>query len=80
MFFWSVPAMKKSFLRNSSQKFELTHPPLPQASWSYLTCRIVKRLKYRVLSKKWTENKANVVLISVFFTIADQNVTNFDQR
>ena len=58
---------KKSFRRISSQKFELTHPPLPHASWSYVTCRIVKRLKYRVLSKKWTENKAKVVLISVFY-------------
>ena len=71
---------KKSFRRISSQKFELTLPPLPHASWSYVTCRIVKRLKYRVLSKKWTENKAKVVLISVFFTISDQNETNFDQR
>ena len=66
MFFWSVPAMKESFRRNSSQNFELTHPPLPHASWLHVTCRIVKRLKYRVLSKKWTENKAKVVLISVF--------------
>ena len=57
---------KKSFRRNSSQKFELTHPPLPHASWSHMPCRIVKRLKYRVLSKKWTENKAKDVLISVF--------------
>ena len=57
---------KKSFRRNSSQKFELTHPPLPHASWSHVTCRIEKRLKYRVLIKKWTENKAKVVLISVF--------------
>ena len=57
---------KKSIRRNSSQKFELTHPPLPHASWSHVPCRIVKRLKYRVLSKKWTENKAKVVLISVF--------------
>ena len=57
---------KKSFRGNSSQKFELTHPPLPHASWSHVPCRIVKRLKYRVLSKKWTENKAKVVLISVF--------------
>ena len=80
MFFWSVPAMKKSFRRNFSQKFELAHPSFPHASWSHVTCRIVKRLKYRVLSKKWTENKAQVVLISVFFTISDQNVTNFDQR
>ena len=39
-----------------------------------------KRLKYRVLSKNWTENKAKVVLISVFFTILDQNVTSFYQR
>ena len=45
---------KKSFRRNSSQKFELTHPTLPHASWSHEPCRIVKRLKYRVLSKKWT--------------------------
>ena len=37
------------------------------SSWSHVTCRIVKRLKYRVLSKKWTENKAKVVLISIFF-------------
>ena len=58
--------LKKSFRRNSSQKFELTDPPLPHASWSHVPCRIVKRLKYRVLSKKWTENKAKVVLISVF--------------
>ena len=57
---------KKSIRRNSSQKFELTHPPLPHASWSHVPCRIVKRLKYRVLSKKRTENKAKVVLISVF--------------
>ena len=57
---------KKSFLRNSSQKFELTHPPLPHASWSHVPCRIVKRLKNRVLSEKWTENRAKVVLISVF--------------
>ena len=57
---------KKSFRRNSSQKFELTHPPLPHASWSHVPCRIVKRLKNRVLSKKWTKNKAKVVLISVF--------------
>ena len=74
---------KKSFRRNSSQKFELTHPPLLHASWSHLPCRIVKRLKYRVLSKKWTENKAKVVLTSVFLlfqTKMDQNVTNFDQR
>ena len=65
MFFRSVPAMK-TLRRNSSEKFELTHPPLPHASWSHVTCRIVKRLKYRVLSKKWSENKAKVVLISVF--------------
>ena len=71
--------MKKSIGRNFSQKFKLTHPPLPHASWSHVTCRIVKRLKYRVLSKKWTENKAKIVFISVFFTISDQNVTNFDQ-
>ena len=71
---------KKSFRRNFSQKFEFTHPPLPHASWSYVTCRIVKRLKYRVLSKKWAENKAKVVLISVFFTISNQNETDFDQR
>ena len=58
---------KKSLRRNSSQKFELTHPPLPHASWLHVPCRIVKRLKNRVLSKKWTENKAKVVLISVFF-------------
>ena len=70
---------KKSFRRNSSQKFELTHPPLPHASWSHVPCRIVKRLKYRFLSKKWTENIAKVVLIGSF-TISDQNVTNFDQR
>ena len=57
---------KKSIRRNSSQKFELTHPPFPHASWSHVPCRIVKRLKNRVLSKKWTENKAKVVLISVF--------------
>ena len=44
---------KKSFRRNFSQKFELTHPPLPHASWSHVPCRIVKRLKYRVFSKKW---------------------------
>ena len=43
MFLWSVPAMKKSFRRNSSQIFELTHSPLPHASWSYVTCRIVKK-------------------------------------
>ena len=67
MFFWSLPAMKESFRRNSSQNFELTHPPLLHASWLHVTCRIVKRMKYRVLSKKWTENKAKVVLISVFF-------------
>ena len=72
--------MEKSFRRNFSQQFELTHPPPPHASWSHVTCRIVKRLKYRVLSKKWTENKAKVVLISVFLTISDQNVTNFYQR
>ena len=41
---------KKSIRRNSSQKFELTHPPLPHASWSHVPCRIVKRLKYRVKS------------------------------
>ena len=69
MFLWSVPAMKKSFRRNSSQKFELTYPPLPHAFWSYVTCRIVKKLKYRVLSNKWTENKAKVVLVSVFFLL-----------
>ena len=57
---------KKTFRRNSGQKFELTHPPLPHASWSHVPCRIVKRLKNRVLSKKWTENRAKVVLISVF--------------
>ena len=71
---------KKSFRRKFSQKFELANPPFPHASWSHVTCRILKRLKCRVLSKKWTEKKAKVVLISVFFTISDQNVTNFDQR
>ena len=59
--------MKKSFRRNSSQKFELKHPPHPHASWSHVTCRIIKRPKYRILSTKWTENKAEVVLISGFF-------------
>ena len=58
---------KKSFRRKFSQKFELVHPPFPHASWSHVTCRILKRLKCRVLSKKWTEKKAKVVLISVFF-------------
>ena len=71
---------KKSFRRKFSQKFELANPPFPHASWSHVTCRILKRLKCRVLSKKGTEKKAKVVLISVFFTISDQNVTNFDQR
>ena len=75
MFFWSVPAMKKSFRRKFNQEFELVHPLFPHASWSH-----VKRLKYRVLSKKLTEKKAKVVLIRVFFTILDQNVTNFDQH
>ena len=32
----------------------------------HVPCKIVKRLKHRVLSKKWTENKAKVVWISVF--------------
>ena len=78
--FWRVSAMKKSFRRKFSQKLELTHPPLPHASWLHVTWRIIKRLKYRVLSEKWTENKAKVVLICVFYTISDQNVTNFDQH
>ena len=72
--------MKKPFRRTFSQKFELAHTPFPHASWSHVNCRMVKRLKYRVLSKKWTEKKAKVVLISVFFTILDQHETNFDQR
>ena len=81
---------KKSFRRNSSQIFELTHPPLPHASWSHVPCRIVKRLKYRVLIEKWTENKAKVVLISVFLlfqtkmwrilTSAEQRWTALNQR
>ena len=61
-------------------KIRIGAPAFSSSSWSHVTCRIVKKLKYRVLSKKWTENKAKVVLISVFLTILDQNVTNFDQR
>ena len=49
---------KKSFRRKFSQKFELAHPPFPHASWSHVTCRILKRLKWRVLTKKWTEKKS----------------------
>ena len=68
--------MKKSFRRNFSQKFELANPPYSHASWSHVTCRIVKKLKYKVVSKKWTEKKQKLS----FFTISDQNVTNYDQR
>ena len=56
--------MKKSFRRKFNQEFELVHPLFPHASWSH-----VKRLKYRVLSKKLTEKKAKVVLIRVFFLL-----------
>ena len=72
--------MEKSFRRKFSQKFELAQPAFSHAPWSHVTCRIVKTLKYKVLSKKWIVKEQKLCDLVFFFTISDQNVTNFNQR